>query len=142
MRVIVMFMILLCTVSCENQADVIDDIARLRKERDVISSEYNAERKKRDVVASEVESLEDKLKELRIYESGRTPKYLVRFELSHDYFSTEETIDDIVFDMHVDRDFYRSVSVGTKLNNSLIGSYSLWSDYGDWDMKVIGKHIN
>ena len=135
-------MILLCTVSCENQADVIDDIARLRKERDVISNEYHLESEKRDRVVKEIKDMEETLKELGIYYNGRTPKYIVRFELSQSFFNSNDCdVDDIEFEIPVERDFYQNVREGDNINDKFRHSYNLFEDFGDWDMRVIRKNM-
>ncbi len=97
---------------------------------------------------NEISALEEKLKELKIYESGKTPKYILELHLKQTHFSLsltkhiKDAMNAIDFEMPVDKDFYNSVSVGTDIvNNFRVGSCVLYGSFGDWKMTVLNKEI-
>ncbi len=97
---------------------------------------------------SEISALEAKLRELKIYESGKTPKYILKIHLKQSHFSLsirkhiKDAMNAIDFEMPVDKDFYNSVSIGTEIvDNFRTGSFILYGSFGDWNMTVKGKEI-
>lgn len=150
MKKIKMFYVLLVClfISCENESDVNNDLIKLKNERTNLQNEVqNLSITKNDKL-SEISSLNGKLKELKIYESGRTPQYILKINLKQSHMSLDikkhmkDAMNSIDFELPVDKDFYNSVSVGTNIvDNFRTGSFILNGSLGKWDMKIKGKEI-
>ena len=152
MKKLIYTIILFCSVmfvSCENACDVKEDITQLKSYRSEL-------RRMNEMTADSLESrqkeairLDEKLKELHIYESGRTPQYILKIKLkqSHSIFSDldehlKDAMNAIVFEMPVDKDFYRQVSIGTSIVDEFrMGSFILSGSMGSWEMTVENKEI-
>jgi cell division protein FtsB len=146
---IALFAILgLSLTSCETKQDVKTDIDQLRNERSRLSAEIESLDISERAKKSEISDLEEKLKVLNIYKSGKTPKYILKMHLKQSHFSLsirkhiKDAMNAIDFEIPVDKDFYNSVSVGTEIvDNFRTGSFLLYGSFGDWEMTVDGKEI-
>ncbi len=143
-------------VSCEpSKKEITESIDVLKVKLNVLNEKKNDASTQVDALTqiannknSEISALETKLRELKIYESGKTPKYILKIHLKQTHFSLsikkhiKDAMNAIDFEMPVDKDFYNSVSVGTKIvNNFRTGSFILYGSFGDWNMSVKGKEI-
>ena len=111
--------------------ELIQEVDKVIPEINSLNAELFAKR-------GEVAALEKKLEELHIYESGKTPKYILKLHLKQTHFSLsiskhiKDAMNAIDFEMPVDKEFYESVSVGTDIvNNFRIGSCILYGSFGD-----------
>ena len=146
---IALFAILgLSLTSCETKQDIKTDIDQLRNERSRLSAEIESLNDSERTKRSEISDLDEKLKVLNIYKSGKTPKYILKMHLKQSHFSLsirkhiKDAINAIDFEIPVDKDFYNSVSVGTEIvDNFRTGSFLLYGSFGDWEMTVDGKEI-
>lgn len=136
------------TVSCESKEDVQLDIDRLKKERTSINLEIQKLSDTKTLKQNEINSLNEKLNELRIYNSGRTPHYILKIKLKQSRLSLDigehmkDVMNAIEFEIPVDKDFYNRVSVGTKITDEFrIGSFILNGSFSSWDMTVKDKVI-
>lgn len=147
---------LLCFTSCEPSKKEIKETTEVLKTQLTILNtkkvETSAQVDALEIIAksknSEISTLEEKLKELKIYEGGKTPKYILKLHLKQTHFSLsltkhiKDAMNAIDFEMPVDKDFYNSVSVGTDIvNNFRVGSCILYGSFGDWKMTVKNKEI-
>ncbi len=143
-------------VSCEpNKCEVKESIDILKVQLNVLNEKKNDASTQVDALThianaknSEISALEAKLRELKIWESGKTPKYILKIHLKQTHFSLsikkhiKDAMNAIDFEMPVDRDFYNSVSVGTEIvDNFRTGSFILYGSFGDWNMSVKAKEI-
>ena len=134
--------------SCESQQDVQSDIERLKNERTTIQQEVQNLSSLKNSKQKEIASLNEKLKELNIYNSGKTPHYILKIRLKQSRVSLDigehikDNMNAIEFELPVDKDFYNSVSVGTKITDEFrVGSFILNGSFGSWDMTVKGKVV-
>jgi seryl-tRNA synthetase len=135
--------------SCESTSDVQNDIERLKMERVQIQKEINELSSSKSSVEKEISSLSEKLKELHILHSGKTPHHILKIKLKQSRISLdiEEHIKDamnaIDFEIPVDKDFYNRVHIGTNITDKFrVGSFVLNGSFSNWNMTVIEKHIN
>jgi len=140
--------LLLTLSSCETENDVRSSITILKAERDNLQLQVQRLSEIKSSKQHQVILLDERLKELNIYTSGRTPKYILKIHLKQSHFSlsiskhVKDAMNAIDFEMPVDRDFYNSVSVGTEIvDNFRVGSFLLYGSLGDWNMSVRGKEI-
>lgn len=140
--------VLLLMTSCENEKSVQSDLTKLKIERETVKNELQSLFVTVEQKNSEIASLKEKLKELKIYEAGKTPKYILKLHLkqSHISLSITKHIKDaanaIDFELPVDKDFYNSVDVGTSIVDDFrTGSLLLSGSFGDWEMTVKEKEI-
>ena len=119
----ILFASSLFLVSCGNNAEV----ERLKKE--------NA------ILATQIQSLKSGV-------TGQEPKYILKIRLKQSHFSLsikkhiKDAVNAIDFELPVDKEFYNSVSEGTKLVDKFrFGSLILSGSFGDWEMKVKGKEV-
>ena len=134
--------------SCESSKDVKEDIESLRKERAELQNERAWLIKTNAIKESEISFLDEHLEESHIYESGRTPKYVLGIKLKQSHFTldiTEHARDEmnaIEFEIPVDRDYYNSLSLGDEIVDDFrVGSFIFNGSLGDWEMIVVNKHI-
>jgi seryl-tRNA synthetase len=134
--------------SCESQQDVQSDIERLKNERTTIQQEVQNLSSLKNSKQKEIASLNEKLKELNIYNSGKTPHYILKIRLKQSRVSLDigkhikDGMNAIEFELPVDKDFYNSVSVGTKITDEFrTGSFILNGSFSSWDMTVKGKVV-
>lgn len=134
--------------SCESQQDVQNDIERLKNERTIIQQDVQNLSNSKSHKQKEIALLDEKLKELKIYNSGRTPHYILKIRLKQSRVSLDigkhikDGINAIEFELPVDKDFYNSVSVGTKITDEFrTGSFILNGSFSSWDMTVKGKVV-
>lgn len=134
--------------SCESQQDVQNDIERLKNERTTIQQEVQNLSNSKSNKQKEIALLDEKLKELKIYNSGRTPHYILKIRLKQSRVSLDigkhmkDAMNAIEFELPVDKDFYNSVSVGTKITNEFrTGSFILNGSFSSWDMTVKAKVV-
>lgn len=143
----------MCTLtSCENQQDIESDIDRLRNERHTLSTEVNALSSSVSNKSAELEKLTADIAQLEkiseIYKNGKTPRYILKVELSQSHFTLDlnehlkDAMNAIEFEIPVDKEFYNSVSKGTEIVDEFrTGSLIINGSFGDWEMKVVGKEI-
>jgi hypothetical protein len=63
-------------VSCDTKESVESDLTRLKTERSLLKSELESLEAQRDAKNASIKSLDEKLKVLNIYDSGKRPKYV------------------------------------------------------------------
>ena len=148
MRILSLLFIVVLTISCESQEDIENDIKNLKSvrsnlEKDVKNLSYTIKEKKEKIT-----SLSEKVKELGIYESNKTPHYILKLKLKQSRVSLsvskhiKDAINAIEFELPVDKDFYHSVNVGTKITDKFrAGSFVINGSFSNWNMTVESKII-
>lgn len=134
--------------SCESQQDVQNDIERLKNERTIIQQEVQNLSTSKYNKQKEIALLNGKLKKLKIYNSGRTPQYILKIRLKQSRVSLDigkhikDGMNAIEFELPVDKDFYNSVRVGTEITDEFrTGSFILNGSFSSWNMTVKGKVV-
>lgn len=134
--------------SCEKKQDVQNDIEHLKNERKTIQQEVQKLSNSKCNKQEEIAILDEKLKELKIYNSGKTPHYILQIRLTQSRLSLDmmqsmkDMMNTIKFEIPVDKDFYNTVSVGTTIVDEFrAGSFILNGSLSNWNMTVQGKVI-
>jgi hypothetical protein len=134
--------------SCENEAEVQSNIDILKKQRSEIERQIGFLQIHESHKIESIQKLNEELKLKGMLTEGKTPKYILTFELKQSHFTIDigEHIKDemnaIEFEMAVDKDLYNSVSEGTKIVDEFrAGSLIMNGSFGDWEMKVKNKRI-
>jgi len=98
-------------------------------------------RKENAALASQVQAL-------KTSGSAKPLKYILKIRLKQAHFSLsikkhiKDALNAIDFEIPVDKEFYDSVSIGTKIiDNFRFGSLILAGSFGDWEMTVKDKEI-
>lgn len=99
--------------ACENKCDIQTDINTLRAQReDLVKTNSDLSDQKINK-QSEISALDEKLKELKIYDSGRTPKYILTLHFSPSTLRlTNVMINSFSVDIPVDKRFYETHNTG------------------------------
>ena len=97
---------------------------------------------------TEIALLNETSKKLNNYTSQKNPRYILRIKLKQSHLSLDirehlkDAMNAIEFEIPVDKDFYNSVSVGTKITDEFrVGSFVLNGSIGKWNMIIIGKDV-
>ena len=152
-KIIILFcLIAFCLIafcSCkETPCDVKEDINNLNDRRTIAQGLVDNLIILKESKEAEIAVLDEKLKLLHIYDSGKTPQYILKIRLkqSHMTLSISTQMKDaanaVDFELPADKDFYNQVQVGTSIvDNFRMGSFILEGSMGSWDMTVRGKEI-
>jgi hypothetical protein len=147
-KYLLLFTVAMTLFACESNADVKEDIESLRKERTALQNENAWLRQTKYTKESEIATLDEHLAESHIYQSGRTPKYVLGIRLEQSHFTLDITehakdaMNAIEFEIPVDKDYYNSVSVGEEIVDDFrVGSFIFNGSLGDWEMTVEHKRV-
>lgn len=147
-KYIALFAAAMTLLACESSAEVKEDIESLRKERTALQNENAWLRETKASKETEIATLDEHLEESHIYQSGRTPKYVLGIKLEQSHFTLDITehakdaMNAIEFEIPVDKDYYNSVSVGEEIVDDFrVGSFIFNGSLGDWEMTVEHKHV-
>ncbi len=141
MRYALTYIFILSTllISCSNNG-YLSERQRLSKTNDSLKA-------KNETLNYIVNSKADKLamieKELSVYESGKTPVYIVKFEIKRTGLKViENSIHTGNFEMCVNKEFYEKINVGQSLDYDLsVGTFNLYGDLGKHELTVLSKRI-
>lgn len=132
----------------ESKEDLQGDIAKLNGKKTSISSEVQSLEASKDNIQAQILELQSKLKELKIYDSGKIPQYILKIHLSQSHLSLsisqhmKDAANAVDFELPVAKEFYDSVKEGDKIvDNFRAGSFMLYGSIGSWDMKITKKEI-
>ena len=147
-NLLLLLMIAFTLVSCESKKSITDDISKLKIDRISLRNSVDSLNNSKDEKTAQISVLNEKIKELGIYASGKTPKYILTLHLKQTHFSLsitkhiKDAANAIDFELPVDKDFYNSVEIGTNIVDEFrTGSLILSGSFGDWEMTVKGKNI-
>jgi len=147
-RIIVIALLSLSLFSCkETPCDVTEDINNLKDRRTIAQGLVDNLIILKDSKEAEIAVLDEKLKLLHIYDSGKTPQYILKIRLKQSHMldvgkMIKDAMNAIDFELPVDKNFYNQVEVGTSIvDNFRMGSFILEGSFGNWDMTVRGKEI-
>lgn len=102
--------------ACENKCNVQADINTLRAERSNLEKINSDLADQKISKQSEISALDEKLKELNIYDSGRIPKYILTLHFSPSTLSlTNVAINSFSVEIPVDKQFYESHNIGQSI---------------------------
>lgn len=140
--------LMITLVSCESESGVKSDIDVLKTQRTELQNQiYELQDTKGDLYTT-IDTLESKLKELKIYDSGQKPKYILKIHLKQSRISLsisshiKDGLNAIDFELPVDKDFYDKVEVGDNIvDNFRVGSLLLRGSFGSWKMTVKDKEV-
>lgn len=106
-------------------------------------SQLNEEIEKLKEEKLKLETSVDKLREEKGYS-----KYLITLRIEQTHFTLDlsehlkDKMNEIEFDITVDKDYYDSVSVGSVISNDFrVGSLILRGTFGNWRVSVVDKQI-
>lgn len=135
-------------LGCEDENDVRSDLQILKDKREVLTHEVKTLAADIKSKAESIEDLEEKLRELKIYESGNSPVYILKIHLKQSHFSLDlgkhlkDAMNSMEFEIPVSKDFYHAVEQGTRIVDEFrVGSFLLHGSIGDWRMTVKNKYI-
>lgn len=139
-------------LSCENEQDVKTDLDKLKIERTELISQNRSQSTlvRQKVITSEQLTLQ--IENLRIekdmVKQGKEPQYILKLKLKQSHFSVnpmkhiKDGMNAIEFELPVSKEFYDNVQVGTNIvDNFRVGSAVFSGSYGSWKMKVIEKRM-
>lgn len=134
--------------SCESKQDIQNDISLLYKQRNELSKEVNKLVDSKSSIIIDINNLKSKLEELKIYDSGKKPIYILKLHLKQNHISLsiskhiKDAMNAIDFEIPVDKEFYDNVKVGTEIIDEFrMGSCILYGSFGNWKMTVKNKQI-
>lgn len=112
-KVISIILLAIILHACESPCDVQTNIDTLRAERSELVKTNSDLSAMKNTKLSEIASLDEKLKELKIYEDGKIPKYVLTLHFSPSTLRiTNMAINSFSVDMPVDKRFYESHKIG------------------------------
>ena len=157
---IAMLAISIVNLSCQKTPQELQEkINELQLNQKVIEKQNELADKKLQITLSKVDNLEskknqlaldieEKEKLLNIYNSGKVPKYIVKFHLKQSHLSLDigqhikDASNAIDFEMPVDKDYYNSISEGQNIvSNFRFGSAIINGSFGDWKVSVKSKRV-
>lgn len=148
MRKYLLLFVVLTLFACESSSDVKEDIDSLRKERTILQNENAWLRENKSMKEDEIAVLDEHLEESHIYQSGRTPKYVLGIKLEQSHFTLDITehakdaMNAIEFEIPVDKEYYNSVMIGEEIVDDFrVGSFLFNGSLGDWEMTVEHKNV-
>ncbi len=148
MRFFKLFIILLFLSSCESKEQIQSEIMDLSSRRLDIYREIDSLQLDISNQKQNLSSLKKDVLELEIYSSGRTPKYVVKIRCKQSRISLDleklmkDEMNKFEFELPVDKDFYKSVSVGDDIaDNFRVGSFIMNGTFSNWNLTVIDKRI-
>ena len=81
-------------------------------------------------------------------EANGTAKYVVTFRIKQSHFTLDlgehlkDSMNEITFDVLVDKEYYDSVSVGSTINDDFrMGSLIMHGSFGNWNVTVDKKEV-
>ncbi len=147
-KILYILLIAFLFVSCENENDVKTDLEILKEKRVSLQKQVQTLSNSKVSKSKEIILLNIKLKELKIYESGKTPQYILKIHLKQSHFSlsikkhAKDAMNAIDFEIPVAKNFYHSVKIGTKITDKFrSGSFLLYGSFGNWNMTIKDKQI-
>lgn len=101
---------------------------------------------------STISQLEAEIRDLRteknILQNGRTPKYIVKFQIKQGTFTLDpwehikNSMNAIEIEIPVDREYYHALSLNQDLTDAFKwGSLIMDGDFSNLHMRVVGKRI-
>ena len=144
---LILSFILMVVTSCENEKNVQSKIDALRVEESSLRKEVYQLDLQKDSKTAENAELDKQCKLLKIYASGKQPKFILKLKLEQSHFmdlgaSIKDAMNAITFEMPVDKEFYDNVQIKTKIIDEFrTGSLLINGSFGDWEMTVVGKEI-
>ena len=107
---------------------------------------------KKSGLSASISQLETDVRDLRteknILQNGRTPKYIVKFQIKQGTFTLDpwehikNSMNAIEVEIPVDRDYYNALKINQDLTDAFKwGSLIMDGDFSNLHMRVVGKRI-
>lgn len=134
-----------CTITDEEYQ------AKKQEYNDLTEKCYNLSIRKNSL-SSSISQLETEIRDLRteknILQNGRTPKYIVKFQIKQGTFTLDpwehikNSMNAIEVEIPVDRDYYNALKTNQDLTDAFKwGSLIMDGDFSNLHMRVVGKRI-
>lgn len=134
-----------CTITDEEYQ------AKKQEYNDLTEKCYNLSIRKNSL-SSSISQLETEIRDLRteknILQNGRTPKYIVKFQIKQGTFTLDpwehikNSMNAIEVEIPVDRDYYNALKMNQDLTDAFKwGSLIMDGDFSNLHMRVVGKRI-
>lgn len=138
--ILLSFVILFAFAGCgKSEENLNSEIVDLEAEINSLHSEISELQKERDALKEEV---------IDAHVENGTAKYVVTFNIKQNHYTFDLTehfkdaLNDISITIPVDKEYYESVEVGQKIDNSFrMGSFLFKGSFGSWDVTVESKEI-
>ena len=141
-----------CTVTDEDYQELKSEYVKLAEEYDNLLSKRGSLNKSILELNGTISNLQTEIRDLRIekkiIESGRTPKYIVKFEIKKGTFTLDpwehvkNSMNAIEVEIPVDREFYNALKIDQDLTDAFKwGSLVMDGDFSNLHMRVKSKRI-
>jgi len=138
------FIVSACYTS-EDQKQLQSECRALTAKKEYLQRDVNHYSEKIATLQSQINDLNT---EKRIINSGREPKYIVKFRIKQGTFTLDifehikNEVNAIDIEVPVDKEFYNRLSVGQDITNAFkYGSLIFNGDFSTLHMRVTGKRI-
>lgn len=141
-----------CRVTDEDYQALKSEYAELAEQYDNLLSKRGSLNKSILELNGTISNLQTEIRDLRIekkiIESGRTPKYIVKFEIKQGTFTLDpwehvkNSMNAIEVEIPVDREFYNALKIDQDLTDAFKwGSLVMDGDFSNLHMRVKSKRI-
>lgn len=145
-------MMVSCRVTDEDYQALKSEYAELAEQYDNLLSKRGSLNKSILELNGTISNLQTEIRDLRIekkiIESGRTPKYIVKFEIKQGTFTLDpwehvkNSMNAIEVEIPVDREFYNALKIDQDLTDAFKwGSLVMDGDFSNLHMRVKSKRI-
>jgi len=152
MKYVLILLMCAFVVSCTSISEQRQAEEQLEIKLAVLMKECNQELAKIESLRNDIADYEYQIQEasntINVYNQGREPQYIVKFNLRQSHFSLDlvkrakDAINAIEFELPVNKEFYNSIEIGTQVIDKFrVGSLILYGSIGNWHMSVINKEI-
>lgn len=148
-KLLVVLLLSIISISCENAQDVENDLEKLRVERKDLRYSNRAIKTTISEQLDILNGLKEESKILGLKVDGKKPVFVLKLRLKQSRMSLsisdhmKDSANAINFEIPVDEEFYNSISVGDELvDNVRMGSLVLKGSFSSWNITVRGKRIH
>ena len=145
-------MMVSCRVTDEDYQELKSEYVELSEQYDNLLSKKGSLNKSILELNGTISNLQTEIRDLRIekeiIQNGRTPKYIVKFEIKQGTFTLDpwehikNSMNAIEVEIPVDRDYYKALTLNQDLTDAFKwGSLVMDGDFSNLHMRVISKRI-
>lgn len=145
-------MMVSCGVTDEDYKALKSEYAELAEQYDNLLSKRGSLNKSILELNGTISNLQTEIRDLRIekkiIQNGKTPKYIVKFEIKQGTFTLDpfehikNSMNAIEVEIPVDRDYYDVLKIGQDLTDAFKwGSLVMDGDFSNLHMRVVSKRI-
>jgi len=151
-KLLLLLVLTIGLLSCENEQDVKNDLQRLKIERADLNGAVTGQRTMLKQMLITSKEYSKQIESLRIEKNmvrkGKEPMYVLKLKLKQSHFSLDpmkhikDETNSIEFELPVSREFYDKVAIGTNIVDDFrVGSAIFSGSFGSWKMRVVDKNI-